>query len=306
MLTSTRICQGAILFLLSVLANGFTTTSVGRRAGRQQLATTTSSRSSTTSLYGSPSDRARYEKEFEDMMDNDWRAFRAKLVAQEANGGIPVAPSTTHAHHREQQQKQQSSRHVEQHVPQQTSLNRQSQLGDIFAKSISSIFDGGHHNNANQAPMKQAQQETQQQPQGGKRRVLYKDANRYSGGESSHIPNHRHHNKNHDSSPPSAPPMHQQHFTTPSFIEDTFQDPFVSAAELPLFLRETKINKNRWAHEIPHVEPGCVLIANEKLGGVFHQTVVLIIQHCERSGSIGIVINRYVSCLVVVFFLDTV
>lgn len=44
--------------------------------------------------------------------------------------------------------------------------------------------------------------------------------------------------------------------------------------------------------QIPHIEPGCVLVANERLGGVFHQTVVLIIDHNDSSGSTGIVINR--------------
>ena len=72
-----------------------------------------------------------------------------------------------------------------------------------------------------------------------------------------------------------------------------FEDPFVSAEELPLLLKPTvQINKHRWAHEISNVEPGCVLVANEKLGGVFQQTVVLIIEHHESSGSIGVVINR--------------
>lgn len=72
-----------------------------------------------------------------------------------------------------------------------------------------------------------------------------------------------------------------------------YHDPFVSAAELPILMKpKPKINKHRWAHEISHVEPGCVLIANEKLGGVFHQTIVLVIEHHEASGSTGIVINR--------------
>jgi putative transcriptional regulator len=52
------------------------------------------------------------------------------------------------------------------------------------------------------------------------------------------------------------------------------------------------INKHRWAHDIAHIEPGCVLIANEKLNGVFHQTVVLIVDHHEKTGTTGVVINR--------------
>mmetsp|Transcript_8709 Transcript_8709/g.18849 ORF Transcript_8709/g.18849 Transcript_8709/m.18849 type:complete len:396 (-) Transcript_8709:317-1504(-) len=71
-----------------------------------------------------------------------------------------------------------------------------------------------------------------------------------------------------------------------------FDDPFVSEAELPLLIPKTTIDKHRWAHEIPYIEPGAVLIANEKLGGVFHQTVVLIIEHYESTGTFGVVINR--------------
>ena len=56
---------------------------------------------------------------------------------------------------------------------------------------------------------------------------------------------------------------------------------------------KVKIDKHRWAHPLFHVEPGCILVANEKLGGVFHQTVVLIIDHHDTAGSTGMVINRY-------------
>ena len=70
-------------------------------------------------------------------------------------------------------------------------------------------------------------------------------------------------------------------------------DPFASHDEIPAMMQSTvKIDKHRWAHAIPHPEPGSVLIANEKLGGIFHQTVVLIIQHCDKAGSTGVVINR--------------
>jgi putative transcriptional regulator len=70
-------------------------------------------------------------------------------------------------------------------------------------------------------------------------------------------------------------------------------DPFASHDEIPAMMQSSiKIDKHRWAHAIPHPEPGSVLIANEKLGGIFHQTVVLIIQHCDKAGSTGVVINR--------------
>ena len=74
------------------------------------------------------------------------------------------------------------------------------------------------------------------------------------------------------------------------------EDPFVSHAEIPVLMQsKVIIDKHRWAHPITHIEPGCVLVANEKLGGVFHQTVILIIEHNDAVGSKGIVINRYVS-----------
>jgi putative transcriptional regulator len=69
----------------------------------------------------------------------------------------------------------------------------------------------------------------------------------------------------------------------------------VSADELPIHLKPksmTAVSKHRWAHAIEHIEPGCILIANEKLGGVFHQTIVLIVDHHEKTGTTGVVINR--------------
>ena len=73
-------------------------------------------------------------------------------------------------------------------------------------------------------------------------------------------------------------------------------DPFMDEEECHLIYDEpdVQLDKHRWAHPLFHVEPGCILVANEKLGGVFHQTVVLIIDHNEATGSTGMVINRYV------------
>jgi hypothetical protein len=53
------------------------------------------------------------------------------------------------------------------------------------------------------------------------------------------------------------------------------------------------LNKHRWAHPIEHIERGCILIANEKVDGVFHQTAVLVVDHHEKHGTTGVVINRY-------------
>lgn len=156
-------------------------------------------------------------------MDNDWRAFRAKLVAQER-----------------------AEEHQKTVEKADDKLAKQGQLGDLFAGAISSIF-------------KTTKATT---------------------------PARKHHGSIFDGDNIGG-------LTLPEGVN--VEDPFVSEAELPILLKsKVTIDKHRWAHEIPHVEPGAVLIANEKLGGVFHQTVVLITEHHENSGSTGIVINRYV------------
>ena len=168
------------------------------------------------------SDRAHLEKNFEDMMDNDWRVFRARLVAQE------------NAEAQEKAMNSPASRDDEW-------LAGQGQLGDLFAEAFSSFS------------------KTNAKKDSSKKHDLYEG--RSIGG------------------------------ALPDDIVS--QDPFVSAAELPIFLKsKVNIDKHRWAHEISHIEPGCILVAHEKLRGVFHQTVVLIIDHDELNGSTGIVINR--------------
>ena len=89
--------------------------------------------------------------------------------------------------------------------------------------------------------------------------------------------------------------------TKHSRIEWDCSDPFMDEEECHLIYDEPKvsIDRHRWAHPLFHVEPGCILVANEKLGGVFNQAVVLIIDHNENTGSTGMVINRYVKCLCV-------
>jgi putative transcriptional regulator len=165
------------------------------------------------------------------MMNNDWRVFRASLVAQErAEKTDPNSPAS--------------------HLGAGgDGLQKQGQLSDMFAGAINNIF-----RNKEKASSDAAKREN----------IFVGDS--VGGAELG------------------------------DNTDDTifvFEDPFVSAEELPLLLKpKVKINKHRWAHEISNVEPGCVLVANEKLGGVFHQTVVLIIEHHESSGSIGVVINR--------------
>jgi putative transcriptional regulator len=181
------------------------------------------------------SDRAHIERNLEDMMNNDWRVFRASLVAQEraeknaeSSNAAPHIPSTT-SHHGAQ-------------IDDTKSLQKQGQLSDMFLGAINSIFKSSA------------------------KRGVNKRKNIFAGDSIGGVDNDN------------------------CFV---LEDPFVTAEELPLLLKpKAKINKHRWAHEISHLEPGCVLIANEKLGGCFHQTVVLIIEHHESAGSIGVVINR--------------
>lgn len=165
--------------------------------------------------------RARMEKNFEDMMGEDWRLVRARLVAQE---------------------------NVEEQLPSDNSCSslstdvdddkRHHQLGNMFSGAISSLFSHGKHTE-----------------DGDKRDSIFD-------GHSVGLPNN-------------------------------IEDPFASDDEIVAVKQPSvDLDKHRWAHPISHVEPGCVLLANEKLGGVFHQTVVLIIDHHEATGSTGIVINR--------------
>jgi hypothetical protein len=167
-------------------------------------------------LFLKNSDRAHLEKNLEDLMDNDWRVFRAKLVAQEEIEAQEKPPSIA-----------------------DEKLAKQGQLGEMFAGAISSIFSSKHKDHPEKDIF---------------------DGHSIGGA----LPN-----------------------------DIVSQDPFVSAAELPILMKpKVNIDKHRWAHEIPHIEPGCILVANEKLGGVFHQTVVLIIEHNDANGSTGVVINR--------------
>lgn len=176
------------------------------------------------------SDRAYIERSLEDAMNNDWRLFRAKLVAQEKA---------------ENDDKSSSSQHPQTIV--ENEVARQGQLSDLFAGAISNIFKS--------SPRKGEGQQ------------------------------HAHAKNGHHS---------EEELFLGEGIGNASPDPFASVAELPLWFESKTLNvsKHRWAHEIPHLEPGCVLLANEKLSGVFHQTVVLIIEHHEQTGTFGVIINR--------------
>jgi putative transcriptional regulator len=203
---------------------------------------------------GKNSDRAHIERSLEAMMDNDWRVFRAQLVAQEKREAELLRDSN-------KKSKKASAADASAAVKDEK-LAKQGQLGDLFAGAISSIFNkAGGGSNGNAAASAATAAAT-------KATASSKESSIFDG----------------DSVGRYELPLN-------------CEDPFVSEQELPTLLQPSVlIDKRRWAHEIPHVEPGCVLIANEKLGGVFHQTIVLIVQHAENAGSTGIVINR---CVVV-------
>jgi putative transcriptional regulator len=196
---------------------------------------------------GKNSDRAHIERSLEAMMDNDWRVFRAQLVAQEKREAEILDSKKLGS----------KKTATDSAAAKDEKLAKQGQLGDLFAGAISSIFSkagGGGNGNGGTTAASAA------------KASAAKESSIFDG----------------DSVGRYELPLN-------------CEDPFVSEQELPTLLQPTvSIDKRRWAHEIPHVEPGCVLIANEKLGGVFHQTIVLIVQHAENAGSTGIVINRCV------------
>lgn len=192
-------------------------------------------------------DRARMERNLEELMDNDWRAFRARLVLQEK---------------REAQEKIVRPKSPRTHTYGDAKLERQDKLGSLFAGVISSVLKNG--GNGGDGPAIGGGDEDGESVDGSKKRSIF-DGDAVGGATSS------------------------------SILPAGCTDPFVSPAEMPAHIpteRVIKLDKHRWAHPIPSVEPGCVLVANERLGGVFHQTIVLIIDHHEGTGSTGIVINR--------------
>jgi len=170
------------------------------------------------------SDRARHERDFEDMMGDDWRVFRAKLIDQEKNKAAGTGAAL---------EMFKSENDTNGHV-------------DSYERTFSS--------------------RPHQRP-------------------SSHIPTQN---------------FIEEHNEFSIFNGDNIrgagpedQDPFATDEEkVAVNIRQVNFDKHRWAHPISHVETGCVLIANEKLGGIFHQTVILIVNHDEHTGSTGVCINR--------------
>jgi len=190
--------------------------------------------------------RARIEKNLEDLMGDDWRQFRASLVKQEQTDQAQLfaqqKQQQNNQHHRNSMA---LSPHGEDHETQQ-----QEKLGNMFTTAISSIFS---HRTQQQGVI-------QEDPQP---MFLDEDSGEILCGIGG-------------STEPCSDPFEES--DAPFYIHPNVE--------------KVSFDKERWAHPLSHVEPGCVLIANEHLGGVFHHTVVLIIDHHDKTGSTGIVINR--------------
>ena len=84
----------------------------------------------------------------------------------------------------------------------------------------------------------------------------------------------------------------------PNIPESTLMacnDPFANPEDIPALVEpRVKMDPKRWAHHLPNIEPGCVLVATERLGGKFKQTLMLVVDHDPKGqgGSTGLVINR--------------
>ncbi len=239
-----------LLLIVTLIYNTVVASAFLSQSLQQQKPSNVSLQTQTsTHLNMKGSHRARFEKSLEDMMGNDWRFFRARLVAQEAveKRTTEDSTSTDSKNNNINNNSKPMKAFGEPDEGRDEKQAKQEKFGKIFA----AIFS-----NSNKETSAEKEDSSSQ-------RSIFDGLN--IGGA-----------------------------TPQSMIPDTCEDPFVSEAELPVLLQpKVHIDKHRWAHPLSHIEPGCVLIANEKLGGVFHQTVVLIIEHNEGAGSTGIVINRY-------------
>jgi hypothetical protein len=242
------------------------------------------------------SDRAFIERSLEDAMNNDWRLFRAQLVAQEKaaeqqkNSKQKKTSKNNHGSDK-------SHSHEHHHHNADTEVARQGQLSDLFAGAIQNIFKSSSSSSSPKNHPHQQHKTTSGSGPTHKQQRHYTDEELFMGHGIG------------ASSISSAAWAYYGNGDSSNYDSDdtgvTPQDPFATVAELPLWLAPSthkQVSKHRWAHEITHLEPGCVLLANEKLGGVFHQTVVLIIEHHETTGTFGVVINRYVPVQFILFF----
>jgi putative transcriptional regulator len=248
-MTRLRILTSSLLVALLVTTNGV---SAFHASPVRQTA-------SSSRLFSKNSDRARTEHMLEKSMGDDWRSFRAKLVAREHAEKAANKKSSKKDQERQDLAVSSSNSTSTEEVSSDANkkksddereLSRTGQLGDMFEAAISTIF-------------------------------------KKKGSSSS-------------SSKASKPPSSNSSVRTvdtsemPALEELLYQDPFASAEELPIHIKpqDYTFDSHRWAHPMDHIEPGCVFLANERLNGVFHHSVVLVVDHHPGTGTTGIVINR--------------
>lgn len=236
------------------------------------------SSTTTTALFDKKSsDRARMEREFEESMGDDWRVFRAKLVAQEQAESQKKANDWHHQH-----QKPTMSEEMEQQGHNtDVSFERK---GQMFGSEISKILFHGKSPTSSQRT---------DYLYGGRKEKKVESITQHrarvmSQGGTSFGPA--------DTSSALSPTSSETTKDNNSGSTSNCDDPFASPEELPCIkpqeVQAPTVTKHRWAHPISHIEEGAVMLASEKLGGVFHQTVLLVVDHHEKTGTCAVVINR--------------
>ena len=239
------------------------------------------------------SDRAHIERNLEAAMNNDWRMFRAKLVAQENKQGrrlnsmSSASTSSTHGFRRggrtlikpDSPVQQRSTSSYQRNWHSSRYSNEQNEDAIPVMPPPDTGYQRNWHNNRycdnfeepvqpnepwNSFPVRSPPPVTETRTFAGSDQLKPRNGQTSSDDRLDRIDNDK----------------------------VVSEDPFVSNEELPILFQETVIDKHRWAHEIPTIEPGNVLIAGEKLEGVFRRAVVLVTQHSETTGTYGVVINR--------------
>ena len=85
----------------------------------------------------------------------------------------------------------------------------------------------------------------------------------------------------------------------PQSTQRACNDPFANPEDIPALVEpRVNIDSKHWAHQIPNIETGCVLVATDRLGGQFKQTIMLVVDHdpTGQASSTGLVINRPLEC----------
>jgi putative transcriptional regulator len=244
------------------------------------------------------------------MMGEDWREFRANLVARERSSATSSAAGSDNSSEKnmnvsdtkKQQQQQQKLSSWQQQ--QQSSTVKEETTGGIFS-AISSMFSKGGSSSSSGSDSSSTTTNNKERA-----RTLAEQVDaatttraRKTKKTTSNDPSTRGGGDIFDgysvggATKFSTIGVSSSSSSTSSSSSSTSpcSDPFMDEEECALIYNESdvKLDKHRWAHPLFHVEPGCILVANERLGGVFHQTVVLIIDHNSAAGSTGMVINRY-------------